>query len=335
MGCSVLTRPPMISGKPVKSSIEPDREPAVLQRRGPFRRSTRARSPAPRARAANSTIPRLSDTDSSARRTRTSPGWVIRRARIQRPHANAPRVLGVERDGAGGDQPDGLGSSVVLDRPQRVADRAGGSVASGQLERALGDDRPRVDALVDEVDRDPEDLHAVRRAPARPRPGRGRPGSSAGMDVDHALREARQEARDRAAACSPRARRARRPAAASQSAIARSRARRSAKSARGNDAGRPPRRRAPARAPSRPACRSPRRRPRRLRARGPCRGWPGDSCPRPRRGRRPSRRLQHRVTAAARLERARGEQRVDALEHGRRRSCGRTCRSAAARPSRA
>jgi len=68
-----LDAPVMISGKPVKSSIERTSRPAPTSSRAVSagRDQLDARSASPRA---NSTMPRLSDTDSSARRTRTSPG---------------------------------------------------------------------------------------------------------------------------------------------------------------------------------------------------------------------------------------------------------------------
>ena len=63
----------------------------------------------------------------------------------------------------------------------------------GQLDRLLEDDRPRVDPLVHEVDRDAEDLHAVverllDRAHARER------GQQRGMHVDHAQGKADRNA---------------------------------------------------------------------------------------------------------------------------------------------
>src|SRR3954452_18608084 len=74
-GCSVLTRPSMISGKPVKSSIERTSSPDERSETAvpPVDTSSMPSSASPRAK---STIPRLSETDSSARRTRTSPGAV-------------------------------------------------------------------------------------------------------------------------------------------------------------------------------------------------------------------------------------------------------------------
>src|SRR6185503_10514159 len=75
-GCSVLTRPSIISGKPVKSSIartsRPDWRSATAV--PPVETSSTPSSASPRAK---STIPRLSETDSSARRTLTSPGSVV------------------------------------------------------------------------------------------------------------------------------------------------------------------------------------------------------------------------------------------------------------------
>jgi hypothetical protein len=65
----------MISGKPVNSSIErtvsPDERSATAV--PPVEISSTPSSDSPRAK---STMPRLSETDSSARRTRTSPGGV-------------------------------------------------------------------------------------------------------------------------------------------------------------------------------------------------------------------------------------------------------------------
>src|SRR5215210_855164 len=74
-GCSVLTRPSMISGKPVKSSTLRTSTPAPDSSRSvpPVETTSTPSSARPRAK---STIPRLSETDNSARRTRTAPGWV-------------------------------------------------------------------------------------------------------------------------------------------------------------------------------------------------------------------------------------------------------------------
>src|SRR5215218_2232186 len=140
----------MISGKPVKSSIGRTSRPSSASSRAvpPVEISSTPRSASPRA---NSAIPRLSDTDSSARRTRTSPGCVIRA------HLTAAAF---DDDLPARDRDDGLAQEVVLERPQRLA-HLGGAARARQLERALGDDRARVDPLVDEVDRDAEDLHAV------------------------------------------------------------------------------------------------------------------------------------------------------------------------------
>src|SRR5688572_11970196 len=141
----------MISGKPVKSSIARTSRPASASSRAvpPVETSSIPRSASPRAK---STIPRLSDTESSARRTRTSPGCVIRA------HHTAATL---QNDRAAGDQPDHVAQQVVLERPQRLADLAHVR-GPRQLERALRDDRAGVDARVHEVDGDAEDLHAVR-----------------------------------------------------------------------------------------------------------------------------------------------------------------------------
>src|SRR3954447_4948757 len=104
----------MISGKPVNSSIGRTSSPAW--------RSTAAVPPAEMSSTSNDARPRakswmpfLLETDSSARLTRTSPGWTmasIRRGRYLDPAG----VRGVEADGAAGDAADGLGEEVVLDR---------------------------------------------------------------------------------------------------------------------------------------------------------------------------------------------------------------------------
>ena len=63
------------------------------------------------------------------------------------------------------------GQQRVLGRVDRGLERV--AVAVGRdRHRALEDDRPRVDARVDEVDRHAGDPHAVRPAPARSRRGR-------------------------------------------------------------------------------------------------------------------------------------------------------------------
>src|SRR5215217_2461464 len=183
LGWSVLTRPPMISGKPVKSSIARTSRPASASSRAVPPVDTSS-IPSPASPCAKSAMPRLSETDSSARRTRTSPGCVI---------GAHDTAASLHRDGPAGDQPDGVAEEVVLQRPQRFA-HLGDAAGAGQLERALGDDRAGVDALVDEVDRDAEHLDAVRDGlldGADAREG----GQQRGVDVDHALGEAGEEAR--------------------------------------------------------------------------------------------------------------------------------------------
>ena len=72
-GCSVLTRPSMISGKPVtpETSLTAMPAAAIALAVPPVEISS---MPALDSAAANSTSPVLSDTDSSARRTRTRSG---------------------------------------------------------------------------------------------------------------------------------------------------------------------------------------------------------------------------------------------------------------------
>ena len=71
LGCSVFTRPPMISGCPVTSLTSVTSRPASRSVRAvpPVEMSCTPSAASPRAR---STSPVLSDTDSSARRDATS-----------------------------------------------------------------------------------------------------------------------------------------------------------------------------------------------------------------------------------------------------------------------
>ena len=114
----------------------------------------------------------------------------------------APRAISAHR----------LGQQFVLERAQRRRAPRPRRGRVRQLDRALEDDRPGVDALVDEVDGDAEDLHPVRRAPARPRAMPGNAGSSAGCTLITRCGKRARNAGRRAAACSRRARRARRRA---------------------------------------------------------------------------------------------------------------------------
>src|SRR3954467_9621398 len=173
----------MISGKPVNSSIARTSSPASRRTAAvpPVETSSTPRPASPRA---NSTTPVLLETDSSARFTRTSPGWTM--ASIGRGRyldEDSPGMLGIDADGSASDDAHGLGEDVVLEWAERMADLLGvGGV--GQLDGALEDDRPGVHALVHEVDGDAEHLHAIGeglldRAQARER------GQERGMDVDH------------------------------------------------------------------------------------------------------------------------------------------------------
>ena len=182
----------MISGKPVKSSMARTSSPAASSADAvpPVEMISTPSSESP---CAKSTMPVLSDTESTARRMRTSPGWVIAPPRddSQRRDQHAARVGRVDADGVARDQAYRLAQQLVLDRAQRVADR-GGLGRLGEVERALEDDRAGVDALIDEVDGDTEHLHAVgERLLDRPDAGEGR--QQRGVDVDDALREAAEE----------------------------------------------------------------------------------------------------------------------------------------------
>src|SRR5215210_647288 len=147
----------MISGKPVKPSIDRTVSPASRSCAAvpPVETSSTPRAARPRA---NSTTPVLSDTDSSARRIRTSPGCVTsdppsgRDDSGSRLHPDVPRIARIEPHRAAGDPADGGAEQLVLVGAQRRLDlRRVARVR--KIDGALGDDRPRVDPRVDEVDR--------------------------------------------------------------------------------------------------------------------------------------------------------------------------------------
>src|SRR5438128_7057889 len=213
-GTSVFTRPSMISGKPVKSSIARTAIPAPASSRAvpPVEMTSTPSSSSPRAK---STTPRLSLTDSSARRTRTSPGcarsipaarsvvgppsesiWLslslacpLRRQIYERP-ARIGRV-GPQRPVRV--QAHRVGQQLVLERPQRLQHLVGVARAR-QLKRTLQDHRTGVHALVDEVNGHAEHLHAVReRLLDRTEPGERR--EQGGVHVDHRPGKAGQELR--------------------------------------------------------------------------------------------------------------------------------------------
>src|SRR5881275_3285959 len=163
-GFSVLTRPSRISGKPVYSSIARMSMPWSRSSRAvpPVETISTPRSARPRAK---STRPRLSETVSSARRTCTSPGRVTAAlpplvvAMAFLLEENAPSAGGIELRASARQAADGLGQEAMLDLMGPFLH--GGDVARIAFDREglLHDDRARVDALVDEVDRDPGDPH--------------------------------------------------------------------------------------------------------------------------------------------------------------------------------
>src|SRR3954465_7705261 len=160
-GFSVLTRPSRISGKPVYSSIARMSMPWSRSSRAvpPVETISTPRSASPRAK---STSPRLSETVSSALRTRTAPGCTTSGTRssvvpIGFLHDHGARVARIRVHSAGGDQPHRPGQQAVLYLVD--ASLHGGDVTRirNGVEAFLQDDRPAVDALVHEVHRDPHD----------------------------------------------------------------------------------------------------------------------------------------------------------------------------------
>src|SRR3954447_11629034 len=188
-GFSVLTRPSRISGKPVYSSIARMSIPWSRSSRAvpPVETISTPRSARPRAK---STSPRLSETVSSARRTCTSPGretaalppLVVAMGFLL--EENAPPASWIEPHVPAREPPQGLRQKAMLDLMDAFLH--GGDVAriAFEGEGFLHDDRTRVDALVDEVDGDPRDPHAVvERLLDSPDPREG--GQERRMDVDH------------------------------------------------------------------------------------------------------------------------------------------------------
>ena len=162
----------------------------------PVETSSTPRSTSPRAKSA---IPVLSETDSTARAIRTSPGWVTPSLHRRGRYVTAPPATRRGCPGSSVTAPraisdDRLAQQVVLERAQRVAHGSAASVGAGQLDRPLGDDPARVDALVDEVDGDTEHLHAVvERLLDRADAGEG--GQQRRVHVDHARRRSARGSR--------------------------------------------------------------------------------------------------------------------------------------------
>src|SRR3954471_9689047 len=189
----------MISGKPVKSSIPRTSSPAPSSSLAvpPVDTISTPSSARPRA---NSTSPRLSETVSSARRTRTSPGSTTSSASgsvVATFHLlddHMPRRRRVDPDRAGGEQLHSTRQQTVLDLVNPILDR--GDVPRIRINREglLQDDRPRVDALVDEVHSHPHLLDAVvERLLDRMQAGEGR--KQRRVHVDDASGEAPDERR--------------------------------------------------------------------------------------------------------------------------------------------
>src|SRR6476646_11247879 len=159
-GCSVLTRPPMISSEPGNSETSVPSSPASRSAVAvpPVERISTPSAVSPLAK---STTPVLSETEISARRTRNCPSprlscWVsVAGSVIDRDLA---RVAGVDPNPALRDHADRLRIQLVLDgvdgglqHPAFAADR--------HRHPPLQDHRPGVDPLIDEMDGDPGLLH--------------------------------------------------------------------------------------------------------------------------------------------------------------------------------
>src|SRR4051812_32821246 len=117
---------------------------------------------------AKSTSPRLSLTVRSARRTRTSSGAVtstpvpsLVATSISSLYDNPARRRRVDAHRTRGDQPDRPRQKLVLDGVNPRLDCADVESIRIDLESLLRDDRPGVDALVDEVDGHAHHAHPV------------------------------------------------------------------------------------------------------------------------------------------------------------------------------
>ncbi len=193
--------------------------------RGRCRRWRRSPRPARPGRGRSRRSPVLSDTDSSARRTRTSPGAARsippraaaheRRPVLEPPPARPSVIHGRDRLAVGGHRPtrrrmaavDRIrrgfsGSTLSAPRANRrtasgssacssgrsAASTSSGSRASGSSTARWQDHRPGVDAGVDEVDGHAEHLDPVgQRLLDRVQAGEGR--QQRGMHVDDGARE--------------------------------------------------------------------------------------------------------------------------------------------------
>ena len=152
---------------------------------------------------ANSTIPVLSETDSSARRTRGPMSAADRdrgrhgldvgfhRRELYRSMTTRRGLPGSTLTAPRAIRPTASGEQLVLHRVQ-AAQHLTGILGLRQLDRALEDDRPGVDPAVDEVDRHPEHLDpVVERLLDGPQARKRR--QQRRMDVDDPIRERRQE----------------------------------------------------------------------------------------------------------------------------------------------
>src|SRR5436190_178260 len=166
----------------------------------PVETSSTPSSLSPRAK---SPTPRLSETVRSARPTLTSPAGagsdplrsagVATLVPIVALDHHEPRILGIEPDAPGRDQPDRPRQQAVLDPMHPILDFVDPRRV-GKLDRLLQDDRPAVDALVDEVDGHADQLDPVlERLLDGAHAGEG--GQERRVDVDYPALEAADEVR--------------------------------------------------------------------------------------------------------------------------------------------
>src|SRR4051812_23896462 len=148
----------MISGKPVKSSIARTPSPASWSSRAvpPVETSSTSSSARPRAK---STMPRLSDTDSSARRMRTAPAPVGSYA-AGGTAAGGSGMPGTIGAGVVACPAAGPGSTTAMEHPQ--------SKAEDRLEQSGDDLEQRLEDLDEQIDEAEHKLEGRREDAGQP-----------------------------------------------------------------------------------------------------------------------------------------------------------------------
>src|SRR4051794_15903943 len=194
-GLIVFTRPSSISGKPVKSSIARVSTPASFRCFAVPPVETIS-TPSSRRQRANSAMPVLSETVISARLTRTSARAVTSTSETVRTSLiddHPTRIGGIHAHLPPGYETYSSWQQLVLYLVDKLLHN-GDVPRIGKVEGLLKDDRPAVDAFVDEMDRNSGNFDPVfQRLLDHVDPLEGR--QQGRMDVDDLVRKATDEAR--------------------------------------------------------------------------------------------------------------------------------------------